>query len=111
MVVHHPELDVTLSSASSPSPVSVSGVLNRSLNESWFLRLIHFKFKTNCRGLRRGTDFRASLPPSKAAASVFSPSTFKQRESHVSFLLGKEGTGLAGVWVVFASEALIRVLT
>ena len=33
------------------------------------------------------------------------------KESYISFLLGKEGTRLSGVWVMLATEALIRVLT
>lgn len=55
-------------------------------------------------------DFRTFLTLSQAAASVFSPSTFKQRENHVSFLLGKEGTRLTVVWVMLATKALIKVL-
>lgn len=59
---------------------------------------------------KEGNRFEGLLA-SETAASVFQPSIFKQMESHVSFLWGKEGTGLAVVWVMLATEALIRILT
>lgn len=41
----------------------------------------------------------------------FLTQSLQTKGEHVSFLLGKEGTGLAVVWVVLAPEALIRGLT
>ena len=76
---YHPELG-KFSLAHQWMAPSISAWMNLSFSGS-FISLVYST--QNCRGVRRRTDFQASLPPSEAAASVFfSPTPSNKRELH-----------------------------